>query len=578
MFNVSSGVTLALTNLTIANGNAAFGAGVDNAGTLTVTNCTFSGNLANAQNSVGGGIFNSGTATVTNSTFSGNSAEFGGAIYNNTDSSPTTGILSITGSTFSGNTSSAVGRDAGNGGAIDNSGFTVVINSTFSGNHAAVGGGAIENESAGAVEVFNATFWGNSALAGGGIEDDATVAGVQGFVLLNGTLLESEASGGNCSGFISDNGYNIADDESCELGSTSVNGEPSDSLVPPLQNNGGPTKTIAISFVSNATGFIPIADCTKGFPPTALTTDQRGAPRPAAGNPNFCDAGAFQNQFSIVTNTNDSGAGSLRQAILASNAMPSFGDIVVIEAAGTITLTSGALPEVSNTSSQGLEIVAAVPGVIVSGGNSFPIFGVSAGATFAVGGLTIANGNSTNGAGIFNQGTLTVDGCTLANNTIVGGFGGGIDNFSGATMTVVNSTFAGNSASGGDGGGIANGGTMTVTNSTFAHNTGGGFFFNDGGIYNENTATLKGTILGDGAGGNCGLAASLFDAGYNIDDDGSCGFSAPSVSDSTTLKLDPLGLQNNGGLTQTIALEAGSEASDFIPIASCTDQSSPPNR
>ena len=76
--------------------------------------------------------------------------------------------------------------------------------------------------SAGAVEVFNATFWGNSALAGGGIEDDATVAGVQGFVLLNGTLLESEASGGNCSGFISDNGYNIADDESCELGSTSV--------------------------------------------------------------------------------------------------------------------------------------------------------------------------------------------------------------------------------------------------------------------------------------------------------------------------------------------------------------------
>ena len=83
VFNVSSGVTLALTNLTIANGNAAFGAGVDNAGTLTVTNSTFSGNSAPGGD--GGGIFNNGTVTVTNSTFSGNSAYgVGGAIITST--------------------------------------------------------------------------------------------------------------------------------------------------------------------------------------------------------------------------------------------------------------------------------------------------------------------------------------------------------------------------------------------------------------------------------------------------------------------------------------------------------------
>ena len=298
VFNVSAGVTLALTNLTIANGTSASGAGVNNAGTLTVTNCTFSGNLANSQGGVGGGIFNTGTATVTNSTFSGNAAEFGGGIY--TDSSL---ALTVTNSTFSDNTSSAVGRNAGNGGAIDNNGITFVINSTFSGNHAAVGGGAIENESAGEVEIFNATFWGNSALAGGGIEDDAAdLGGSNGSVLLNGTLLESETSGGNCSGFISDNGYNISDDGSCELGSTSLV-ELDDSLIPPLQNNGGPTQTIAIPFGSTPSGFIPIADCIKAVsPPSALTTDQRGAPRPTAGNPNFCDAGAYQTQFSIVTN------------------------------------------------------------------------------------------------------------------------------------------------------------------------------------------------------------------------------------------------------------------------------------
>jgi len=88
-------------------------------------------------------------------------------------------------------------------------------------------------------------------------------------------------------------------------------------------------------------------------------------------------------------------------------------------------------------------------------------------------------------------------------------------------------------------------------------------------------ATVKGTILANNSGGDCDVAP--IDAGYNIDDDSSCGFaSATSVNGSTSLNLDPTGLENNGGPTETIALEAGSQASDFIPIAACTDQSSPP--
>jgi hypothetical protein len=47
--------------------------------------------------------------------------------------------------------------------------------------------------------------------------------------------------------------------------------------------------------------------------------------------------------------------------------------------------------------------------------------------------------------------------------------------------------------------------------------------------------------------------------GYNRDDDGSCGFSGTSLS-GTPAGLDPRGLQNNGGPTQTIALEPGSAA------------------
>ena len=40
--------------------------------------------------------------------------------------------------------------------------------------------------------------------------------------------------------------------------------------------------------------------------------------------------------------------------------------------------------------------------------------------------------------------------------------------------------------------------------------------------------------------------------------------------------LDPNGLQNNGGPTPTIALLPGSFAVDDIPVAACTDQSTPP--
>ena len=63
-----------------------------------------------------------------------------------------------------------------------------------------------------------------------------------------------------------------------------------------LANNGGPTQTIALEPNSQAVDFIPVADCTDQSiaDRLALTTDQRGFPRPDPGNPDFCDAGAFE--------------------------------------------------------------------------------------------------------------------------------------------------------------------------------------------------------------------------------------------------------------------------------------------
>ena len=73
--------------------------------------------------------------------------------------------------------------------------------------------------------------------------------------------------------------------------------------------------------------------------------------------------------------------------------------------------------------------------------------------------------------------------------------------------------------------------------------------------------------------------ATIADGGYNLSDDASCNFSAMtsqnSVSDAM-LNLDIDGLENNGGPTETIALESPSVAIDQIPLTLCTDANGDP--
>jgi len=170
---VNSGAALTLRNLTITGGNGNFfnGGGIFNAGTLTVTNSTFSGNRAAGFVAFGGGIYNTGTLSITNSTFSNNAADFqgrGGGIYNSGS-----GMLDVVDSTFSGNRADV-------GGGISNSGAMTVIHSTFSGNtevgiDAVEGGGGISNH--GTLSVTNSTFSNNTATYGygGGILNTGTL-------------------------------------------------------------------------------------------------------------------------------------------------------------------------------------------------------------------------------------------------------------------------------------------------------------------------------------------------------------------------------------------------------------------
>jgi CSLREA domain-containing protein len=303
VFEVGSGAKLTLANLTVADGFAVQtpspnpqpdngGGIVNDGGALRVARGTFSGNNANA----GGGIanINGGTLTVTNSTFSGNNAVgtsssgrincenacFGGGIENDG------GTLKVTSSTFSGNKADAIG-----GGISNNSGALKVANSTFSGNSAAFVGGAINN--GGTLEVTYSTFSGN---VGGGINNanEATAK-----VTLSNTILAKSTggnirqacAGGTCLGTITDGRYNISDDNtSSKFFTDPTSKNDTDPLLDPngLQNNGGPTKTIALQKGSPAIDAIPEGANGCG---TEVTTDQRGVKRPQGPG---CDIGAFE--------------------------------------------------------------------------------------------------------------------------------------------------------------------------------------------------------------------------------------------------------------------------------------------
>jgi hypothetical protein len=225
--------------------------------------------------------------------------------------------------------------------------------------------------------------------------------------------------------------------------------------------------------------------------------------------------------------------------------------------------------------------------------------GFIGGAIYNGGTLTVVNGTvsgngSAIGGGIFNNGTLTLTNSTVSGNSSQAG--GGIANS--GTLTLTNSTVSGNGS--GSGGGILNSGTLTVTNSTISANSvynGGGGVFNGGigtmtltnstisgnsspvsggGIFNAGTLTAKNSIVANSpVGGDCYIdpLSTTASLGHNLADDATCSFVGTGDLNSTLAGLDPSGLQNNGGPTNTIALLAGSPAINAVltsPINYCT--------
>src|SRR6266403_1162498 len=142
----------------------------------------------------------------------------------------------------------------------------------------------------------------------------------------------------------------------------------------------------------------------------------------------FCTIATQTHAATItVTNRNDGGPGSLREALRNAH----DGDTISFAVTGTIALTSGGLPITKN-------LTISAPGadqLSIDGNQVLLVFGIFPDKIAAIGGLTINNGQT----GIWNeQGTLTVSNCAVSSNSGVGLYNDG-------TLTVSNCVVSSNS-------------------------------------------------------------------------------------------------------------------------------------
>lgn len=224
-----------------------------------------------------------------------------------------------------------------------------------------------------------------------------------------------------------------------------------------------------------------------------------------------------------VLNTDDSGAGSLRDAIEAANANAGA-DTITFDAslalAGkTIVLTDELLI------SDDLTITGLGANLLtLDGNNNTRIFNIdddssSSTITVEISGLTLTNGNSNtvdteladNGGAIFSTENLTIENCIFTGNTA--GSGGAIYDDA-SSLTVRGSQFIGNTAEESDGGAIyhketfpypEDGERLLIENSQFIGNhalfSGGAVLLRDGicivngSTFTENTAEFPGGAL-----------------------------------------------------------------------------------
>lgn len=277
-----------------------------------------------------------------------------------------------------------------------------------------------------------------------------------------------------------------------------------------------------------------------------------------------------------VTNDDDAGPGSLRQAIIDANGAGGP-DTIPIDTTGTQTLLLlSALPPISDD----VDIVGPTAGQFtVDGQNAHRPFEVNTGTTVTMSDITITHGfHAANpalvqpgrGGGILNQGTLTLTRVRVTANAArangsVNAFssGGGIENPNGAVLHLVLSSVDNNEATalngtnqnGASGGGIANAGTLTLNRSTVDTNqalsqagASGTTSSFGGGISNSGTLTvLRSTVSNNAA---IGLLSGSMNSGSGGGIANANSASVDTLIDRSTIAKNTINLSAAGSDSQ----------------------------
>ena len=283
----------------------------------------------------------------------------------------------------------------------------------------------------------------------------------------------------------------------------------------------------------------------------------------------------------VVTNTADSGAGSLRWAVGQANADHGADaitfDPTVFATPQTITLSTG---QIDLNDAGGVSITGPSAGVTISGNDASRVFEVDIGSTANLTGLTITHGSyvTGRGGGVDSQGAATLTNCIVSGNTAM--VGGGVCAWQFGSITLTNSTISNNSAANAGGGVYAfSQQKVVLTNCTVSGNSANV----GGGIYDEgsSTVTMSGTtvsnnsVSGFGAAicGSGSLAITNSTISGNTAVHGSVGgiFVRGNLSSATNVSMTNVTVSNNSALYDGgLALSYGTETLTNVTISGNT--------
>ena len=535
LFYIPTGQVVTFKNLTFTGGggvgaaNTGRGGAVLNAGTLTVTDCTFTGNRAAIGAALASGYSTQSSSLVMQRcVISGNISDAGhGGGVANVAINEQTATASIEDCAITGNSTT------GNAGGVYNVGSVGTANMTLkqctiANNVAQSHGGGVHNvttsPAAANLTLTHCTLTGNTAsFQGGGLAQQQTSPGTSTTSLVSCIIAGNTAlftpDVRSISGTMTSLGTNLIGTITSSfvnwLGSdlTGVLAAPLDARLAPLGNYGGFTQTCPPLLDS------PALDAA---PAPAFPTDQRGQPRLRDGDGNgseLADIGAVETsvlQVDVADDELDVPAGvgdvSLREALRDA---PSGAIITFAPGLTGVPLDPG-LGALSVSRSIVVDASTLPAGFgITLGSGTHRLLTVASGVSANLFHLHFTGGAANvplNGGGIFNEGALYLTRCSFTGLKTQGS-GAAIATTS--ALTLNQCTLSENNAAGSGGAIHMTAGTLAITDSTLSANIAaahGGAIKMDAG-----TATLRQCTLHGNTGSATGGGISLFGGNVSLE-------------------------------------------------------------